>query len=531
MSKLPPDPLRVVLERARDELSGRPRPEAALASLLEAWVELRAPALAALVEALSAKLAAQRPPLGAQVPASFHREWLERAAKEDPAELGVLLASMAETRSAQALARLRALAPQLPDPRFVSAAVELIRAPPFVGSTTGKFWTQLYRMLVASADPRAIVALEAIDPPGPARLISSMTERLERARLRNIALIRRALTELHTEPEASLFPLLDELRERVSALELGDAGRGQVLLDAVLQEPREQGHRHVYADFLLARGDPRGEFIALQLAEELEPSARARARARELLGAHGRAWLGELGHALTQHDQVFMRGFLHAARLKVNPTKLERIIEDPLWATVVSVANAPVSLLASPALRSLESLIMEDPLILDLLLSELSLPRVRSLELELRRSWRSVVFSRSGFSARFRTALGRPDVLPGLQRLCIRSKLDVPYAQLEWLWASPLLARLRGVELRLPDADTMIPAAVYAHMRQRPMALDTLEIRHGRARFVFVRAPGSDERRPWARVELRAGKGAGDPRLQAQLQALAGFEELEVRGG
>src|SRR5262249_36922157 len=63
------------------------------------------------------------------------------------------------------------------------------------------------------------------------------------------------------------------------------------LLDAVLKNPDDDRARSVYADALLDAGDPRGEFIALQLesAREGRLSSTAEKRERELIRAHGRA--------------------------------------------------------------------------------------------------------------------------------------------------------------------------------------------------------------------------------------------------
>jgi uncharacterized protein (TIGR02996 family) len=68
------------------------------------------------------------------------------------------------------------------------------------------------------------------------------------------------------------------------------------LLQAVLAAPLDEGPRQVLADWWLERGDPRGQFVTLQLAREAlapgEPQATALARQEaELLEAHGDAWL------------------------------------------------------------------------------------------------------------------------------------------------------------------------------------------------------------------------------------------------
>ncbi|HEY0253108.1 MAG TPA: TIGR02996 domain-containing protein [Kofleriaceae bacterium] len=67
------------------------------------------------------------------------------------------------------------------------------------------------------------------------------------------------------------------------------------LLDEVLAHPHSDDPRRVYADWLSERGDPRGEFIAVQceLARKLDFDA-AR-RENHLLREHRLRWLAELG--------------------------------------------------------------------------------------------------------------------------------------------------------------------------------------------------------------------------------------------
>lgn len=79
------------------------------------------------------------------------------------------------------------------------------------------------------------------------------------------------------------------------------------LLAAVYESPEDDAPRAVYADFLLERGDPRGEFIASQLS-----TARAkpyqRQREHELLAEHRAAWVAPLG-VVDSVQVTFERGF------------------------------------------------------------------------------------------------------------------------------------------------------------------------------------------------------------------------------
>jgi uncharacterized protein (TIGR02996 family) len=76
---------------------------------------------------------------------------------------------------------------------------------------------------------------------------------------------------------------------------------------AILDRPDEIAGYAAYADWLQEQSDPRGEFIAVQLALEDESRPKAerkklQAREAELLKAHEREWLGELAPHLLDPD-------------------------------------------------------------------------------------------------------------------------------------------------------------------------------------------------------------------------------------
>jgi uncharacterized protein (TIGR02996 family) len=89
------------------------------------------------------------------------------------------------------------------------------------------------------------------------------------------------------------------------------------LLAAIVANPDADDLRLVYADALSARGDPRGEFIALQCALARGSLDRAAARAarireHELLAAHGAQWRGARPFVCVVR---FHRGFIGEVRL------------------------------------------------------------------------------------------------------------------------------------------------------------------------------------------------------------------------
>src|SRR5258706_7507622 len=68
------------------------------------------------------------------------------------------------------------------------------------------------------------------------------------------------------------------------------SGRAGELLRQILANPDDLALRAVYADELQAAGDPRGEFIALELANDPAHAGRRIA----LLAKHARQWWPEL---------------------------------------------------------------------------------------------------------------------------------------------------------------------------------------------------------------------------------------------
>jgi uncharacterized protein (TIGR02996 family) len=87
-------------------------------------------------------------------------------------------------------------------------------------------------------------------------------------------------------------------------------------LRAITAAPEDDLPRLIYADYLDERGDPRGEFIRVQVALSrpdaqwsVRDSRELRARERLLLYRHRSAWLGRLDGEW-RGDAVFDRGFI-----------------------------------------------------------------------------------------------------------------------------------------------------------------------------------------------------------------------------
>jgi uncharacterized protein (TIGR02996 family) len=87
------------------------------------------------------------------------------------------------------------------------------------------------------------------------------------------------------------------------------ASVGDVLEKALVKNPDDLGAHAAYADWLTQQGDPRGEFIQVQLAlEDPGRSAKERKklqkREKELLTKHQREWLGDLARFFVDGEGV-----------------------------------------------------------------------------------------------------------------------------------------------------------------------------------------------------------------------------------
>ena len=106
------------------------------------------------------------------------------------------------------------------------------------------------------------------------------------------------------------------------------------LLAQVARQPRDVALRAVVADALETAGDPRGEFIALQLAIANGAADRKlHKRATLLLDAHFATWTADLP-GLARAGSRFERGFLDAARFEGPVHSLALSLDAPSWGTV-----------------------------------------------------------------------------------------------------------------------------------------------------------------------------------------------------
>ena len=139
-------------------------------------------------------------------------------------------------------------------------------------------------------------------------------------------------------PDAPQDYLDEALQEFLAKHQLASAQHDtrRRLLSSVLEAPQDTGRRHVMADWLIAQGDPRGEFISVQCAlhdTTLDAKRRAALEKRErvLLSKHERLWTAPVSHIAKRWR--FSRGFIEGLTVDVSvllsprklPTQLEPI--------------------------------------------------------------------------------------------------------------------------------------------------------------------------------------------------------------
>lgn len=107
----------------------------------------------------------------------------------------------------------------------------------------------------------------------------------------------------------------------------------------LFENPDDLATHSAYADWLMERNDPRGEFMLVQLrieqtVDEAERKS-LRKRSRELQSLHEDKWLGGLGRLLLGHGReefnyTFVRGWLHSLGVRqMRQTMAEALARAP----------------------------------------------------------------------------------------------------------------------------------------------------------------------------------------------------------
>ncbi len=288
----------------------------------------------------------------------------------------------------------------------------------------------------------------------------------------------------------------------------------EALYRAVFAAPADDGPRLVLADALQEQGDPRGEFISLQL--QTPRSQRSDRRMQKLLERHRSQFLRRLQSAvMPDGNQRWERGFLTEASVVLHGD----LVDAPDWATLrkleVLFAGTPPVELASPHFRSLK---------------EISLAPLEAVP---------VLFAAERALGLEAVALqGPPDLeswpaaevelisharsLPSLTRLTLLCQTPT-FASADWVWRMPVLERIKSLEFLGSFRGVPLESMV-SRVRNAELAPASL-IFHASSMKVRVKR---EDRFRSLMVELEALSGVVG--LDAMLRSLApdAFDEVLI---
>lgn len=142
--------------------------------------------------------------------------------------------------------------------------------------------------------------------------------------------------------------------------------RNPDLVKVIGAQPKDPAPRRVYADWLLERSDPRGEYVqaALTLATQIDPARRKKLfmRAAQLLSQHQETWSADV-KKLGAQGLRFSNGFIAEMTLAESQLKnFEQLLElEPITHLVVKLESGAALALAmkSPSFARIRHLTVE----------------------------------------------------------------------------------------------------------------------------------------------------------------------------
>lgn len=242
------------------------------------------------------------------------------------------------------------------------------------------------------------------------------------------------------------------------------------LFDAVAEAPDDDGPRQVLSDALQERGDPRGEFISLQLLSARGlATAKQQSREETLRQNHWARWYSEVpgvGDSPTRVEPPveFHRGFIRSCVF--SPCGVG--VNSPSWRMIeridIASTEKDASELAAPALQRLSVLTGLDAASMQVVLGGPDKPRLR--ELSFSGPWMQA--DRGRHEQRQVLSLSR---FTSLRKLSLAPSPFRHHADwLAWLFEAPLLQQLE--QLTLWKEFPFDVAGIHAHLvRQRLLRL------------------------------------------------------------
>ncbi|MGV3624109.1 MAG: TIGR02996 domain-containing protein [Archangium sp.] len=279
-----------------------------LVRAIDGWRQTKHPRFVHVAELATARaLPAPRPLVGGGGGSAHASMWNDLLRARDPLDVPRLLATVCGGDARQAVMRLEALMTR-DDPRVVTGVLAMLETPPYRAPSSVPFFEACVRELVKSGDPRVGPALTASSKRFPIVAVANLPPVAgESFGEQAIAPLSGGFEALARELEA-MFE-----RDVFTKTEAAVTPRGPVdeasLLDAIYAAPDDDAPRLVFADALMERGDPRGEFIALQLQRARGDGTRdGFIRERALFS--DKALIAQFGAPLWDGGDVrFTRGF------------------------------------------------------------------------------------------------------------------------------------------------------------------------------------------------------------------------------
>lgn len=300
----------------------------ALEVLLADFRATPAHGIAAAIRAVDARALVTTPVTFGASDGARAKKILARIPVATAAERGRILDEIKAFRLAIRLERIEAMRASHGDDPRISDIVCAI-AEHVVTQRSSKFpevWPRLWALIEQSGGIRErILAL----PPGANSPWPPEPGSYEAARAHALSVIPE--TPVLADAERACYREIVQLAGSLHARDERRERERTNLLAAIYADPAATGPKAVYADWLQQHGDPRGEFIALQLASDSFT-----AKERALIRLHDKDWRHPFGPGAGHVE--YRDGFPIRAAYHTGP-----IDEDPAWATVVSATSVPAS--------------------------------------------------------------------------------------------------------------------------------------------------------------------------------------------
>lgn len=319
--------IRLIRDDALDE---------ALGELLDAWRSCRLPALADVIDEITARLARRCEPFSRRAVDAGIATWKGRGktASEDGRILGLLF----ERHNQHKNKMLEDVVTWSDDPRVAMALTEFAigasRSTHWWIPKAPSLWKRVFQRITEIGDARVVARLETIVAAGSKEAFDRRIAKLA------------ALAAQTIEKTAQSVPSPQqraELERLAAALERTRSTwrRDDELAAAVYANPDDDAPRLAYATFLSEHGDPRGDFIRLQIAATRRSLTHDETTTvTRLLDQHLRTWLGPIQRGvdswLSSSVPRYERGFVVACRIS---SSAKDYSHEAAWHTVRELAG------------------------------------------------------------------------------------------------------------------------------------------------------------------------------------------------